>query len=119
MRFKLKNAASIEYLIDYEGHVFFLEIKPRLPVEHPVVEMVTHVDLVREQILVSAGEELSIKQENIHPSGVAIQCRIVAEDPRQDFLPSPGQLKSCSFSRRRVGACRFSCILWVLHCFGI
>ncbi len=96
-RFKLQNAASIEYLIDNEGHVFFLEIKPRLPVEHPVVEMVTHVDLVREQILVSAGEELSIKQENIHPSGVAIQCRIVAEDPKQDFLPSPGQLKVVRF----------------------
>lgn len=96
-RFKLLNAALIEYLIDHDGQVYFLEIKPRLPVEHPVVEMVTHVDLVREQILVSAGEELSIKQQDIHPSGVAIQCRVVAEDPRQEFLPSPGQLKVVRF----------------------
>lgn len=96
-RFKLRNAASIEYLIDQDGQLYFLEIKPHLQVEHPVIEMVANSDLVREQILVSAGEELSTKQADIHSTGAAVQCRIVAEDPWKEFLPSPGQLKVVRF----------------------
>ncbi|HYE71793.1 MAG TPA: acetyl-CoA carboxylase biotin carboxylase subunit, partial [Blastocatellia bacterium] len=68
------------------------EMNTRLQVEHPVTEMVTGVDLVREQIRIAAGEKLSIKQEDVHWNGVAIECRVYAEDLANNFLPSPGKI---------------------------
>ena len=85
-----RNAGTMEFFRDQDGHLYFMEMNTRLQVEHPVTEMVTGVDLVVEQIRVSANEPLSINQENISIKGHAIECRINAEDPDDDFKPSPG-----------------------------
>jgi acetyl-CoA carboxylase biotin carboxylase subunit len=85
------NAGTVEYLLDSDGKYYFMEMNTRIQVEHPVTEMVTGIDLVKEQIKISAGEPLGISQEDVVISGHAIECRINAEDP-DDHRPSPGTI---------------------------
>ena len=86
------NAGTVEFLVDKDLNFYFLEMNTRVQVEHPVTEMVTGIDIVREQILIASGNKLSLKQEEISQNGHAIECRIYAEDPSNDFLPSPGEM---------------------------
>jgi acetyl-CoA/propionyl-CoA carboxylase, biotin carboxylase, biotin carboxyl carrier protein len=85
-----RSAGTIEGLLDRDGNYFFLEMNTRIQVEHTVTELVTGIDLVREQIEIAAGESLRFRQEDVRFSGHAIECRINAEDPANGFLPSPG-----------------------------
>lgn len=91
------NAGTIEFILDKENHYYFIEMNTRIQVEHPVTEMVTGIDLIKEQIKVAAGEKLSITQEDIHITGHAIECRINAEDPSKGFRPSPGLVSNIHF----------------------
>ena len=86
------GAGTVECLLDRHGDFFFLEMNTRVQVEHPVTELVTGVDIVREQILVAAGNPLSYTQDDIRMRGHAIECRVNAEDPGNGFTPSPGKL---------------------------
>jgi len=85
-----EGAGTIEFLVDNDLNYYFLEMNTRLQVEHPITEMVTGVDLVKEQILIASGEKLKYRQKDIRQSGHAIECRIYAEDPENNFMPSPG-----------------------------
>ena len=87
-----ESAGTIEFLLDDTGEFFFMEMNTRIQVEHPVSELISGVDLVREQIYAAAGEQLSVSQEDILFRGHAIECRINAEDPVHDFLPCPGTI---------------------------
>ena len=87
------SAGTVEFIVDQDNNFYFIEVNARIQVEHPVSEMVTGIDLLKQQIRVAAGEKLTLKQEDIVPRGHAIECRINAEDPTT-FLPSPGKIES-------------------------
>ena len=87
-----RSAGTIEGLLSQEGEYFFLEMNTRIQVEHTVTELVTGLDLIREQVLIAAGEPLWLRQEDIRLTGHAIECRINAEDPSNGFLPTPGRI---------------------------
>ena len=86
------NAGTIEFLVDKDKNFYFLEMNTRLQVEHPVTEMVTGIDIVKEQIRIARGRRLRYSQDDIHPNGWAIECRINAEDPFNNYLPSTGRI---------------------------
>ncbi len=88
------NAGTIEFLYDEDGSFYFMEMNTRIQVEHPVTEEVTDVDLIRNQLLIAAGEKMEVRQEDIKFKGHAIECRINAEDPMNNFRPAPGQITS-------------------------
>ena len=87
-----RNAGTVEFLVDADRNFYFLEINARLQVEHPVTELTTGIDLVKSQIRIAAGEPLALRQEEVERRGHAIECRIYAEDPANNFAPSPGKL---------------------------
>src|SRR5689334_9273530 len=89
-----RSAGTIEGLLSREGEYFFLEMNTRIQVEHTVTEVATGLDLVREQVLIAAGEPLALRQEDVRLTGHAIECRINAEDPSSGFLPTPGRITS-------------------------
>lgn len=86
------NAGTIEFLVDKSLNFYFLEMNTRIQVEHPVTELVTGIDIVEQQILIASGNKLALKQKDIRQHGHAIECRIYAEDPSRNFLPSPGKM---------------------------
>ena len=86
------NAGTIEFLLEKNGNFYFMEMNTRIQVEHPVTEWVTGIDLIKEQIRIASGRELSYRQEDVHLTGHAIECRINAENPEKGFRPSPGTI---------------------------
>lgn len=89
------SCGTIEFLLDAKtNNFYFMEMNTRIQVEHPVTEMVTGIDLIKEQIRVASGEKLKIQQENVQIRGAAIECRINAEDPDNNFMPSPGKIEA-------------------------
>ncbi|MBI4372646.1 MAG: acetyl-CoA carboxylase biotin carboxylase subunit [Candidatus Omnitrophica bacterium] len=92
--FQYENAGTVEFLVDEEERFYFIEMNTRLQVEHPVTEMITGIDIVKEQIRIAAGDKLRFNQDGVKFNGAAIECRINAEDPDHNFLPSPGRIDS-------------------------
>jgi acetyl-CoA carboxylase biotin carboxylase subunit len=88
---KYRNAGTVEFIVDPKGDIYFIEINTRIQVEHPVTEAVTGIDIIKEQMKIAAGLPLEHRQNQIRPSGHAIECRINAEDPER-FIPSPGTI---------------------------
>ena len=92
-----ENAGTIEFLLDKSGEFYFMEMNTRIQVEHPVTEMVTGLDLIKEQIRIAEGLELSVTQNDIEVRGHAIECRINAENPEKNFMPCPGVIRDIHF----------------------
>jgi len=89
---KYVNAGTCEFLVDERGKFYFIEMNSRIQVEHPVTEMVTGIDLIKEQIRIAAGEKLKLSQRDVTLQGAAIECRINAENPENGFQPAPGRV---------------------------
>ena len=89
---KYVNAGTIEFLVDKHGDFYFMEMNTRIQVEHPVTEMITSVDIVKEQLKIANGNELQLTQDDIKIEGHAIECRINAENPKKSFAPCPGKI---------------------------
>ncbi|MGN0145073.1 MAG: acetyl-CoA carboxylase biotin carboxylase subunit [Clostridium sp.] len=87
-----KNAGTIEFLFDKDNNFYFMEMNTRIQVEHPITEMITGIDIVKEQIRIASGEKLRFNQDDINIKGHAIECRVNAEDPDHDFRPCPGEI---------------------------
>jgi acetyl-CoA carboxylase biotin carboxylase subunit len=87
------SAGTVEFIVDESGNFYFLEVNKRIQVEHPITEEVTGMDLVKLQIMVAMGEPLKLSQGDVHFRGHAIECRINAEDPFDDFRPCPGRIE--------------------------
>ncbi len=92
-----ESAGTIEFLLDAQNNFYFMEMNTRIQVEHPVTEMVYNVDLIKQQIRIAAGEEMPFTQADMRVRGHAIECRINAEDPANNFMPSPGELTNLHF----------------------
>ena len=107
-----ENAGTVEFLLDSDGeHFYFMEMNTRIQVEHGITELITGLDLVREQLRIASGLPLDIRQEDVLFSGHAIECRINAEDPRQDFRPDPGKVEFVHFpggNGVRVDSCLYT-----------
>ena len=107
-----ENAGTIEFLLDSDGkHFYFMEMNTRIQVEHGITELITGVDLVREQLRIASGLPLDLRQEDIQLSGHAIECRINAEDPQQNFRPTPGKVEFLHFpggNGVRVDSCLYN-----------
>lgn len=88
-----KNAGTIEFLFDKDNNFYFMEMNTRIQVEHPITEMITGIDIVKEQIRIASGEKLRFTQDDIKLKGHAIECRVNAEDPNHDFRPCPGKIE--------------------------
>jgi acetyl-CoA carboxylase biotin carboxylase subunit len=89
-----RNAGTIEFIVDADSGAFhFMEMNTRVQVEHPVTELVTGIDIVKEQLRLAAGEPLGMAQDDVRLHGHAIECRINAEDPDRDFAPAPGEVR--------------------------
>ena len=91
------NAGTIEFLLDKNNNYYFIEMNTRIQVEHGVTELVTGIDLIKEQIRIAAGEPLKLKQKDVQIRGHAIECRINAENPAKNFMPCPGQITELHF----------------------
>jgi pyruvate carboxylase subunit A len=89
---KYTNAGTVEFLVDEKRNFYFLEMNTRIQVEHPVTEEVTGIDLVKKQIEIAAGQELGFKQRDVRTFGYSIECRICAEDPKNNFMPNSGRV---------------------------
>jgi acetyl-CoA carboxylase biotin carboxylase subunit len=92
-----QSVGTVEFLLDKDGRFYFMEMNTRIQVEHPITEEVTGVDLLKLQILIAAGEKLPFRQSDIKFRGHAIECRLNAEDPKKNFMPSPGKIDFCYF----------------------
>ncbi len=86
------NAGTVEFLLDKDKNYYFIEVNTRIQVEHPVTEMVTGHDLIKWQLKIAAGQSLNLRQKDIHHTGVALECRINAEDPERNYTPCPGTI---------------------------
>lgn len=105
------GAGTVEFLVDNNRNFYFLEMNTRIQVEHSVTEMVTGADMVREQLLVASGQPMSITQDDLKLNGAAVECRIYAEDPENNFLPAPGHIKELILPKGpyvRVDSCVYS-----------
>jgi len=91
------SVGTIEFLLDTDNSFYFMEMNTRIQVEHPVTEMVTGIDLIKEQLRIAAGERLSFQQDDVHFRGAALECRINAEDCENNFMPCPGKIESINF----------------------
>ena len=91
------NAGTMEFLVDKDKNFYFMEVNARVQVEHPVTELITGIDIVKQQILIATGKQLEIKQEEINANGWSMECRINASDPQDNFMPSPGEIESIIF----------------------
>ncbi|MFA6360144.1 MAG: biotin carboxylase N-terminal domain-containing protein [Dysgonamonadaceae bacterium] len=97
-----QNAGTVEFLVDKNANYFFLEVNARLQVEHPVTEMITSIDLVEQQLLIAMGLPLELSQEEIKIDGHALECRIYAEDPQNNFQPAPGKILSVQWPKESL-----------------
>ena len=112
---ELCGAGTLEFLLGPDGQFYFMEMNTRIQVEHPVTEMITGIDLIKEMIRIAEGEPLSFTQEDVRFDGWAIECRINAEDPERNFMPSPGTVQFLPAAGRHRRARRQRGISGMLH----